>query len=60
VTADAGTDPCRAFLAGYPADLLDQVRARLADGSLGADLARRYPDATPSAPMARCTTMRRR
>ena len=45
MTADAGTDPCRAFLAGYPADLLDQVRARLADGSLGADLARRYPDA---------------
>jgi UTP pyrophosphatase len=45
VTADAGTDPCRAFLAGYPPELLDQVRARLADGSLGAGLARRYPDA---------------
>ena len=26
MTADAGTDPCRAFLAGYPAELLDQVR----------------------------------
>jgi UTP pyrophosphatase len=38
-------DPCRPFLAGYPADLLDQVRARLADGSLGDHLARRYPEA---------------
>ena len=39
------SDPCRAFLAGYPADLIDQVRPRLADGSLGDLLARRYPDA---------------
>lgn len=38
-------DPCRAFLAGYPAPLLDDVRARLADGSLGSLLARRYPEA---------------
>ena len=41
----AAPDPCRAFLAGYPDALLDQVRAQLADGSLGAYLARRYPDA---------------
>ena len=45
MTAGVGTDPCRAFLAGYPADLLDQVRGRLADGSLGDHLTRRYPDA---------------
>jgi hypothetical protein len=44
VTAAAPADPCRAFLAGYPADLLDQVRGQLADGSLGDWLARRYPD----------------
>jgi len=43
--AAAGADPCRAFLAGYPAELLDQVRMRLADGSLGAQLAQRYPTA---------------
>jgi predicted metal-dependent hydrolase len=47
VTAAATTDPCRAFLAGYPADLLDQVRSMLADGSLGAMLARRYPESHP-------------
>lgn len=41
----AAADPCRAFLAGYPDDLLAQVRGRLADGSLGEHLARRYPDA---------------
>ena len=41
----AAVDPCRAFLAGYPAELLEAVRARLVDGSLGADLARRYPEA---------------
>ena len=41
----AAADPCRAFLAGYPDDLLAQVRDRLADGSLGEHLARRYPDA---------------
>jgi predicted metal-dependent hydrolase len=38
-------DPCRAFLAGYPAQLLDQVRPRLIDGSVGEHLQRRYPDA---------------
>lgn len=38
-------DPCAAFLGGYPPALLDQVRARLADGTLGAALARRYPEA---------------
>ncbi len=37
-------DPCRAFLAGYPAHLLDQVRPRLLDGSVGAHLLQRYPD----------------
>ncbi len=41
----AVADPCRAFLAGYPAELLDQVRAQLAAGSLGDHLGRRYPDA---------------
>ncbi len=41
----AAADPCRAFLAGYPAELLDQVRAQLAAGGLGDSLARRYPDA---------------
>jgi hypothetical protein len=45
VTVAAAGDPCRAFLAGYPAALLDQVRAQLAAGSLGAYLDRRYPDA---------------
>ncbi len=43
--AAGAADPCRAFLAGYPQALLDQVRAQLAAGSLGAHLARRYPDA---------------
>ena len=38
-------DPCRAFLAGYPASLLDQVRPRLIDGSVGEHLQRRYPEA---------------
>lgn len=38
-------DPCRAFLAGYPEALLDQVRAQLAAGSLGSWLDRRYPEA---------------
>ena len=41
----AAADPCRAFLAGYPEALLDQVRAQLAAGSLGQHLALRYPDA---------------
>jgi len=45
VTLPAPADPCRAFLAGYPAPLLDQVRAQLEAGSLGAHLARRYPEA---------------
>ena len=40
----AAPDPCRAFLAGYAAELLDQVRVQLAAGSLGEHLARRYPD----------------
>ncbi|MEF7614519.1 M48 family metallopeptidase [Aquincola sp. MAHUQ-54] len=32
------------YLAGYPADLLDQVRRAIDDGSLGPSLARRYPE----------------
>lgn len=44
MTADRA-DPCRAFLAGYPEPLLVQVRASLADGSVAAGLARRYPEA---------------
>jgi len=43
--AAAANDPCRAFLGGYPAPLLDQVRGLLADGTLGQHLARRYPEA---------------
>lgn len=39
------SDPCRIFLGGYPAALLDQVRPRLIDGSVGEHLARRYPEA---------------
>lgn len=34
-----------AYLAGYPAPLVDAVRARIADGSLGAWLRQRYPQA---------------
>ena len=45
MTPPAPADPCRAFLAGYPAHLLDHVRAQLAAGSLGQYLARRYPEA---------------
>lgn len=41
----AAPDPCRAFLAGYPEALLDQVRAQVAEGSLGTHQARRYPQA---------------
>jgi UTP pyrophosphatase len=44
VNTDRALDPCRAFLAGYPEALLAQVRTQLADGSLGAHLARRYPE----------------
>ena len=40
----AAADPCRAFLAGYPEALLDQVRAQLAAGSLGTWLEQRYPE----------------
>ena len=39
------TDPCQQFLAGYPAELLGQVRQALASGELANSLARRYPDA---------------
>ena len=42
--AEPITDPCRRFLAGYPEPLLDQVRQQLADGRLGAALARNYPE----------------
>ncbi|CAG9186736.1 UTP pyrophosphatase [Cupriavidus pampae] len=35
-------DPMR-FLGGYPADVLDQVRAMVAADKLGAHIARRYP-----------------
>jgi UTP pyrophosphatase len=45
VSSAGAADPCRAFLAGYPADLLDQVRAMLSEGSLGGWLAQRYPEA---------------
>ena len=45
MTAAAGADPCRLFLGGYPDELLAQVRNALADGSLGTNLAQRYPDA---------------
>ncbi len=41
----APADPCLSFLAGYPAELLDQVRQALASGELAATLARRYPEA---------------
>jgi len=33
------------LLGGYPEDLLTQVRAALADGTLGSNLQRRYPEA---------------
>ena len=45
MTTAGPADPCRAFLAGYPEPLLDQVRAQVAANSLGDDLARRYPEA---------------
>lgn len=38
----AARDPLR-FLAGYPPDLLDQVRALVGAGRLGEHLAQRYP-----------------
>ncbi len=38
------TDPCRAFLLGYPDSVLGQVRQQLASGQLGSCLARRYPE----------------
>lgn len=44
LTADPPADPCRRFLAGYPEALQDQVRQQLADGRLGAALARNYPE----------------
>ena len=40
----ADADPVRRFLGGYPEPLLDQVRAQLADGRLGAYLARSYAE----------------
>ena len=32
------------YLAGYPPDLLDQVRARMVEGRLAESLERRYPE----------------
>ncbi len=37
----SAVDPCRTFLAGYPASLLDQVRPHLLDGS---DVSEAYKD----------------
>ena len=42
---DTHADPCRLFLSGYPAAVLDPVRQALVSGELAANLARRYPDA---------------
>jgi hypothetical protein len=40
-----GEDIALPFLGGYPAHLLEPVRRALAEGTLGAHLARRYPQA---------------
>jgi antitoxin ParD1/3/4 len=37
-------DPSLKYLAGYPPDLLDQVRALMAEGRLAERLERRYPE----------------
>lgn len=41
----ADQDPCRTFLAGYPEEVLAQVRQSLAQGRLVGYIAQRYPEA---------------